>query len=369
VQEATKYKPGSYGRGGVPREIANRMYSDYCRLKSIAKAAKLWGCSRQSFWGVLTTQGYQLNAKKKLEVVSTNGAKYKLGPGGYLRRTDGNRPFLHRELWEQANGPVPPKHVVIFKDGDRTNCLLENLQCIPLTEQAKVQLAGRRYNNGSGIVVWEKLAKKHAGFIQKQAVKFAERWGMEFEDLYQEGMLALRRAMDDFDKKRGVGFLSFAGQYIKQQMRDYCFTHCSTIRIPQTVLKRKTKSISGITDEYPNGAPRLTFLSFDYSTQTSDGDSATLAEVLKDENAVPADEALITADTDIRTRAALKRAFAALPEREQYYLTRRFGLDGKPKATLQTLGNEEGVSNQVIAKRVSDILGKLAESLYAVTNL
>ena len=34
----------------------------------------------------------------------------------------------HRWVWEKANGPVPADHVLKFKDGDKTNCDIENLE-------------------------------------------------------------------------------------------------------------------------------------------------------------------------------------------------------------------------------------------------
>jgi len=37
---------------------------------------------------------------------------------------------LHRILWEDAHGPVPPGHIVSFKDGDRLNVELRNLKLI-----------------------------------------------------------------------------------------------------------------------------------------------------------------------------------------------------------------------------------------------
>jgi hypothetical protein len=36
----------------------------------------------------------------------------------------------HLWLWEQANGPLPESHAVVFKDGDRQNCDLSNLECV-----------------------------------------------------------------------------------------------------------------------------------------------------------------------------------------------------------------------------------------------
>lgn len=38
--------------------------------------------------------------------------------------------FKHVWVWEKANGPVPESHAVVFKDGDRQNCELNNLECV-----------------------------------------------------------------------------------------------------------------------------------------------------------------------------------------------------------------------------------------------
>lgn len=43
-------------------------------------------------------------------------------------------PFLHRHRWEQAHGPIPEGYTVVFKDGDRSNCALENLELISRKE-------------------------------------------------------------------------------------------------------------------------------------------------------------------------------------------------------------------------------------------
>ena len=45
-------------------------------------------------------------------------------------------PFLSRHTWEQHHGPIPPGHVVVFKDGKRANCSIENLECISRGELA-----------------------------------------------------------------------------------------------------------------------------------------------------------------------------------------------------------------------------------------
>lgn len=43
----------------------------------------------------------------------------------------------HRQLWIEAHGEIPAKHIVTFIDDDRSNCVIENLECIPRGEQVR----------------------------------------------------------------------------------------------------------------------------------------------------------------------------------------------------------------------------------------
>lgn len=38
--------------------------------------------------------------------------------------------YKHHYVWEKAHGPLPKGHCIVFLDGDKTNCTLDNLQCI-----------------------------------------------------------------------------------------------------------------------------------------------------------------------------------------------------------------------------------------------
>lgn len=44
--------------------------------------------------------------------------------------------FKHRLTWEQAHGPIPDGHLVNFKDSNRKNCALENLELVTRAEHA-----------------------------------------------------------------------------------------------------------------------------------------------------------------------------------------------------------------------------------------
>ena len=60
----------------------------------------------------------------------------------------GNReswPFLHVYTWEKRHGPLPVGHVVCFKDGDRSNCALKNLERISRAELARRNAMWHRF--------------------------------------------------------------------------------------------------------------------------------------------------------------------------------------------------------------------------------
>ena len=53
----------------------------------------------------------------------------------------------HIMVWEEANGPVPEGHMVIFLDGDRTNYDLENLALCPYDVGMEMNNARLRFGN------------------------------------------------------------------------------------------------------------------------------------------------------------------------------------------------------------------------------
>ncbi len=54
-------------------------------------------------------------------------------------------PLYNRYLWEQHKGPIPPKHIVIFKDGNRANCVIENLELISKADNARRNVMWAKY--------------------------------------------------------------------------------------------------------------------------------------------------------------------------------------------------------------------------------
>jgi len=63
----------------------------------------------------------------------------------------------HHIVWEEAYGKIPKDQIVIFLDGDKQNCALENLQCVTRAAHAVMNHFGLRSKNSelteAGILV------------------------------------------------------------------------------------------------------------------------------------------------------------------------------------------------------------------------
>lgn len=64
----------------------------------------------------------------------------------------------HRYVWEQANGPIPKSHVVIFLDQNKMNCTLDNLAIIPRAKLARMCQNGLFFNQAESTKVGMILA-------------------------------------------------------------------------------------------------------------------------------------------------------------------------------------------------------------------
>lgn len=52
---------------------------------------------------------------------------------------------LHRKTWREHHGEIPAGHIVTFKDGDKTNCAIENLVLMSLADNARRNAMWRRF--------------------------------------------------------------------------------------------------------------------------------------------------------------------------------------------------------------------------------
>jgi len=45
--------------------------------------------------------------------------------------------MVHVLIWQEAHGPVPKGHIIVFRDGNLENLSLDNLECISRAENMR----------------------------------------------------------------------------------------------------------------------------------------------------------------------------------------------------------------------------------------
>jgi len=87
----------------------------------------------------------------------------------------------------------------------------------------------------------DKLIEDHLNCVRWTISNFIsineEICGLEYDDLYQEGCIALWRAAETFDEQQGTQFHSYAISVIRNHLLDYC-RHIQSRTVPMISLEK-----------------------------------------------------------------------------------------------------------------------------------
>ena len=224
-------------------------------------------------------------------------------------------------------------------------------------------------------VARRRLIEAHLGIVSAIARRYARRWGVPLEDLFQEGTLALVQAVNHYDPDQGMKLSTYATWWVKQAIRRAAMAQSRVVRVPERLWERaeelsRAERCLGPRPEQegwdwePSEASSWSDEELEevrcalrpvVSLETPVGEGASeLGELLPDPSVEDPSEAVARSDARYR----LAEALAALPEREWTVLCGRTGFDGRPQS-LTTIGKSLGVSRE----RARQLEGKALKEL------
>jgi RNA polymerase primary sigma factor len=227
-----------------------------------------------------------------------------------------------------------------------------------LTAAEEIELA-KRIERGD-LEAKERMINANLRLVVSQARRY-QGHGLPMEDLVQEGMLGLIRAVEKFDWRRGFKFSTYGTLWIRQAIQRGLQNHGRTIRVPVHVSQRQvkvrkieadlsTKLGREPTDEEIAAVAELPLEDISELRELSramtsldqpvseDGETA-LGDLLASDRPEPLEEVAVT-ERDERVNEAVRR----LPEAEQSVIRLRFGLAGEEPRTLRQAGSELGIT-------------------------
>jgi RNA polymerase sigma factor (sigma-70 family) len=239
----------------------------------------------------------------------------------------------------------------------------------------KLLRAARRGDQGAR----ERLVVDHLDTIRAVAWRYRD-LGLPFDDLVQEGALALLDAIDRYDPARGAEFDAYARFRVRRAIRNALTEQAHLIRLPKHVAERRRaveRAEAELRASRAGAAPtpaRLaaeTGLSVEAvlearatpSTPVSLDDPQAAARArLADAVADPGARDPEAKAVEHEQLALLHGALAQLPPRQRRIVSRRWGLDGAPASTV-TLAAELELSPRRTQTIAEDALRRLRAAL------
>lgn len=240
----------------------------------------------------------------------------------------------------------------------------------------RVRLQSVRYELKS---LRQEMIASNTGLVAFVAHKY-KTVSLSFEDLMQEGMVGLIKAVDRFDPERGNCFSTYAIYWIRQAISRLIVKQDKVVPLPVALAEKSSPIFEAMRTTYLQHERWPTLAELKASCDLSEQDIKTIScyyqsTYMQDANANEDDDGMSMMekmqqqqfnlpledliDTDLVSY--MDRAVATLPEKQAVILAMRFGLKNHTEMTLQAVADQLQVTRERVRQIQNEALQKLKQ--------
>ncbi len=207
---------------------------------------------------------------------------------------------------------------------------------------------------------------------------------LPFMDLVQEGNMGLIKAVERFDPNMNCKFSTYAIWWIRQSITRAIADQGRMIRLPNHMVEKLARYIRtekqmtleigrtptslelanalNTTEEDVDRIMGYSAIPVSLDTKIGEDEDASVVDFVED-NRVSANPESSTIYEDLKD--VIDRSLSGFSEKEKDIIVNRFGLRGRPKMTLEELGERYNITRERVRQLESKVIMKLKNSSYA----
>jgi RNA polymerase primary sigma factor len=263
---------------------------------------------------------------------------------------------------------------------------------IALGRQASDALAAGEVENeevvratiARGRQAYERMVLANLRLVISNAKRTTESAGLDLEDLVQEGILGLMRAVDKFDPEQGFRFSTYATWWIRQAIGRAVDQQSRLVRCPAHVAEkiRKLRLTERMLMRLTGRAPDVHALAAElewepervrFYLDLADVKTVSIDQPVRDDDDTPLGHSLVSnlpvplvQVLAIERARAIDLTLSGLTARERRIIEERFGLQDGNEKTLEEVGELFDVTRERIRQIQVQCLTKLRRRLAAM---
>ena len=245
-----------------------------------------------------------------------------------------------------------------------------------LSKDEEIELA-KEVEKGNKKAI-EKLANSNLRLVLSNASKYGN-YGIEMNDLIQDGMEGLMKAVNKYDYRKGFRFSTYATWWILQRIRKTVSDRNAMIKTPAYIISKASKlaavendfctehkrlptmdelvELTGLTPKAIKNLRNIPSCSLVLDAPTSDDSETTVGDFVKDDSGMSTEEQY---EFNLLSEQ-ISEIVSELSYREQFVIKHYFGLDGGDTYNLQEIGDMLGITRERARQIKNDALATISQ--------